>query len=333
MNPKLRQAILPILLCVVAIVIAWQGMNRLYLEPRNVLLNSIENYENRLDRYQQNHSRARAVHSDLINAESRTLGNEEQVVVHELRRRLNILGRAVGLENLTVATSSPSSVISPAKREWKSAPKSIRSQPGYDRDFLLISADLSGSGTYAQAIQTIQLVDSEPYIKRISKLSLRPRKNGSRVDISLTLQTPYFPGVPRSDDHVPLEAPKVDQRSPVSQILQQKNIFSPPPLPPPPAPKPQPKPTPKPKPKPPPPPPPPPYQDWLITGIAQIDTDIELWLRNIRSNEIRHLRVGDTILSATYVSAEVDAVIIRIDVQHFRVEIGQTLADRTRTTP
>jgi len=306
------------ILAVGALFLLWRGVLNLYLTPRHELFVRIGRVKKEMAQREQALNDEVAQRLQLRDAAQRTLGGSAEEAVSTMRARLNTIGHGVGLNDLRVSTAPVRAVGSPASSAYsrESAWKSMARQP----DFLSVSADFSGQGSLDQVVRALEIIAAEPYIKRIERVALRPRRAGEVVDLSVSLTTVILPETEAQS----LPEPEVAQAT-LFAALTDKNMFR---APPPRAPD-----------------PPPvkaevkpevivqraplvPWSDWVVTGIAWIDGRPELWVRNTKTSESRQLRSGDRLLEAQVEEINRTEAIVAIDGLKFSVEIGQTLGDR-----
>lgn len=302
---------------VAALWLLWTTASRVYFTPRRELLNHIESGKKEIARREAVVANEINQRRQLRDVAAGTLGATAEQTVSNLRARLNTIGHGIGLADLRVSTTTAKQVGMPASSAYRDDKwKALARQP----DFYTVGAEFSGQGTFEQAVRSLEIISAEPYLKRIERFTLRPRRAGEVVDISISLTTVIIPGA----DPEPLPEPDVASTSMYASVTG-KNMFRAPP--PPPAPTPAVKPEVKPEvvvha------PPPPPYGDWIVTGIVWIDQKPELWLRNDKTSESRQLRSGDRILNAQVEEITLTRAVVNIEGAKFSLEIGQSLGDR-----
>lgn len=308
----------PVLGLLVLLMICYQAMKVYYFDVVGELHSSIEETRDKVKSYEADLETRVSDNRIYRGYVDRTLGNKAEEVIHELRTRLNQIGHAVGLDKVVVSTTSVKKVESPADREF---PRSMRGRV----DFYELVGELSGRGRIDQVVRAVELVDSEPYLKQVNRVSFTPRKNGEEVDLSVTITTIYFDEIPAK------KLVETDLNIPDTYVaIGKKNVFRIPPPPPEPEPEPViaekvPDPTPI---ATPPPPPPPPYGDWVVTAIVSIEGKTELWLHNRKTNENKHLQPGQKIYKAIFVSIEGKEAVIELDGVFYRVDLGMALDKR-----
>ena len=294
--------------------LAWLA-NAMYFAPRREALQDIGQARAALRCLNDALDSEATLRRDLQAWSDRTLGADPERVVHEFRARLSAIGEAAGLTDLSVTTAPVAAVDSPARKRFTAARNDSVKALGREPDFMMVTAEFRGVGALANAVRAIELIEAEPYPKRVEQFSLRPKKNGETIDLSLTVTTSFLPG---GNPAAPLPAPDL-ALAPGYAAVVQKNIFRAPPpeaiaaaAPP----------------APPTGPPPTPYEEWLVTAVARIGVTPEVWFRNVRTGETRRLTVGQSVLDATVARIELDSTVVTIGGSEFAVEIGGTLHDR-----
>lgn len=305
------------ILSIGAAALLWRMASSVYFAPRAALLARIQRVNKEIAEREKTLGGETAQKRRWRDAATRTLGGSAEEAVSALRTRLNTIGHGVALSDLRVSTSPVREIGTPASSAYsrESAWKALQRQP----DFLAVSAEFSGQGTLPQVVRALEIISDEPYVKRLERISLRPRRAGEVVDVSVSLTTLILPGTEAQT----LPEPDVG-RATLFAALADKNMFRAPP--PPPAP---------------PPvrpevrtevavqrPPPVPWGEWVVTGIARINGAAELWVRNNRTSESRQLRSGDRLLEAQIEEISDTRAVLAIDGAQFTVEIGQTLGER-----
>ncbi len=303
---------------VVAFVALWIGsctVRSMYLTPRQELQAAINSAERRIEDAEDRLRYERRLQRDLQELADLTLGGSAEEVVSQLRTRLNLIGNGVGLSGLSVSTGSPK-LIKPPLGAVRGLPSSMRQQP----DFFEVTADLSGRGSYAQALQVVELIEADPMLKRIDSIALRPREGGSAVDLAVGLTVIYLPTEP---EEIPEPVPPAAATR--FAELSGRELFRAPP----------PKPEPAPQPPPvqvrhdPPGPPPPPYDQWEVNAVVAIDGSSEVWLRHVGNGAMQQLAVGEAFYALTVREARPDGAVVEEEGgARFFVEIGRKLSDR-----
>ncbi len=292
----------------------WQPVKSRYIERRRALHTEIAKVEDDLRTYR----RARDAHVDARQAlrdyADRTLGGDLETVDHRLRSRLNRLGEALGLANLSVGTGPVREKETPAKSKFN---RRHHAELREEVDFVEVDAWVSGQGSLEQALRLVHVVDGDPWIKRLNQLRLVPRDNGDRFGVTLRLTTLFLPG--REPETPPIATEPAPGFERYAQLIE-RNPFRVPP---------------KAEPKPPPQPvqaaaKPPvfPFDQWVITGVVEGPDGPEVWLRNRKSNASRRLLVGHTIDRLMLAAADGDMAEFADGDRRFKVLVGGRLSDR-----
>jgi len=313
-------------IAVLAVVSLWmvRGVYRsMYAKPVEKLRGDIATAEKRLASYERSTADAPRLAQELRSFTNRTLGGTTEAVDAELRDRLNRIVEAVRLESGTVGTEAASRRPSPARSAFpkRGAWKKLRDE----LDFIEVGGWISGEGTFAQAVELVDRIDAEPWIKRITQVRLDPKDNGGRFAVRVRLATLFLPG---GATEAVAELSYDQQRLTRLASLVTSNPFR---IPPPPAPAvvataPPVKPTPPAKPR-------FPWGQWSLTGIADGPDGHEAWLLNRTSGESKRLAVGHSIgpasAGAEMLAANGHWAEFQLGDQRFRVLVGTNLNDRT----
>ncbi len=300
---------------VAAVWLLWSTASRVYFTPRRELLDHIDSGKKEIARRAQVVSHEIEQRRQLRDFTDRTLGATAEEAVSNLRARLNTIGHGLGLTDLRVSTTTARQAGMPASAAYRDDKwKALARQP----DFSTVGAEFSGQGTFEQAVRALEVISAEPYIKRIERFTLRPRRAGEVVDVSISVTTMIIPDA----DPEALPEPDVALASMYASVTG-KNMFRAPPAPAAPV-------TPEVKPQVAEQAPPSavPYGDWVVTGIVWIDQQPELWLKNNKTSESRQLRSGDRILDAQVEEITRTQAVVSIEGTKFSIEIGQSLGDR-----
>jgi hypothetical protein len=308
-----------------AVVGAWLliGVARnTYFTPRSQLAAEIKQRQDSLTSRMKSIDRAPQIAADLAGFANRTLGSDAESVDHMLRTRLNHIAQVTGIHRSMVSTGQRHARTTPAEKLFpgrSDAAKAMRER----NDFVEVEATISGEGSLAQAIELVDRIEAEPWIKKLAAVRLDPRENGARVDVSVKLTTLYLPG--RAPDPQALAAYQYD-RSSLDQYAAMivLNPFRIPP------------------PEPvieappvvvavsaePPPPPPFPYGQWALTGVAQNVAGPEVWLRHAATGEARRLGIGEGLHEAVFIAARGDVAEFDQNGNRFLVALGDPMDKR-----
>lgn len=313
---------------------AWWGYERVYAGPARELESQAEAARKDIERRSAEVNTLPAVTRQIRELTAGQLGQTEERVEANLRTALNDIGAKAGLGSVVVTTSEAARVRNPAAlvaSEWGSG--SAGSGGGRTRreqiDFRTMGASLKGTGTLAQALRVLAIVQHQPWANRVDGFVINPigeAKDRSRVDFTLRLTTVFAPDVPvagpTASDALWKEPPP--EVIAAFQPVISKNVFREPPPKPAVAQKP---------PAPPPPagpsgPPPVPYGEWRVVALVRGVAGPELWLSNEKTQQRLTLAPGQQVLDATFVGASGEEARLRIGEQEFVVALAQTLEER-----
>ena len=253
----------------------------------------------------------------------RTLGDSVERVEHRMRTRLNRIGEFHQVRDLSVTTPTSRGISSPARTRINP-----RNPQRGEPDFVEVDAMVRCDGELEQILRFVHDIDREPWLKRIDQMTLDPREEGTRISLTLRLTTMFLPGRMPSEEAMAEQTRDPATFGPYETIAKANPFRIPPPPPPPDPPRERPQ-TREPDPPPPPPPPPPfPYGDWRLTAIMQGTDGREIWLNNVRNNNARILRLGDTLGEAELVEIRDEYTVFRLGDDRFQISVGATLADR-----
>lgn len=304
---------------------AWDAM---YLKPVAEQRSRLASLETSVESYDR---ALRAVSSQRERADAlgrATLGNTAQEVEHRLRTLLTALGEQVGLRGVTITHGRSQSPESPAADRSSKLNAQVRRVLGSQTDFFLIAGSMQGIGTYEQVLSAAELVQSQPWVHRVSGMSIKPEgRERQAFSVRIDLATAYAPGLRPDDAGEPVIAEMSPERAARVRVLAGANPFvppapvvEPPPPPPPPVVK---------KDEPPPPPPPPPYDQWKVTGVIELGGgSVEVFVQRADGKRRQTVRPGDSVLDLVLDSVRAGAAVFRDGETLVAVEVGQTLAER-----
>lgn len=302
-----------VMLAVAAILLlAWAakgGVDRIYLQRRAKLEADIVAAQQRVETYRSALDEAPRVVDELQAFADRTLGEDLETVDHRLRMRLNRIAEQLRLENVAVGTGGASTRESPARSTFRGPFRPMRDEV----DLVEVEAWVGGEGTLEQALRLVDVVQSEPWIKRITQVKLDGRDNGNRVTVSVRLTTLFLPGLRPGVQSAPSYDPAAFNRY---AAIVARNPFQVPP-------KPAPAPTPpapvasvKPRVR---------YDNWAVTGVATGPQGAEVWLTHAKSGASRRLTVGGQVEQAVLVAVDGDRATFELADERFQVDVGETL--------
>lgn len=297
----------------------WGGNS--YLSRKSALDAEIRRYRSGLDERDQEISageiKTRRQLSDFANTSLASTGEQVEAM---LRTAMNQIVSHVGLDKPKVNTGAPDPRRSPAAglvREITT--KDARLHP----DFFVVSATVSGSGTYEQAVRLVALLRQQSFVHRIDELSLRPvGAKRELVEVTVAFSTAFLPDLaPKADPARALWNPDTGQTLSLAAQLAARDPFRP-------APDAAPgRPTAVAVAAPDQPPPP----DWQITAIVSGVDGPEVWLSDARSGERAILTVKAPVAGVELVSIQTDSATVRAEGKMFVVRLGQSISDREST--
>lgn len=323
MSPAVRRAAsvaVVIALAIGAALGAWLWGSGRLSDERKSMLEAEEKARNFLVSVREQRERRDALLAGVQSYVDRTLGPDLATVDSALRARLNRIGEAERLKNLSVSTAGSTTRDSPAKSVFSRSEeqRALRNEI----DFVEVEGVISGECTLEQAVRLVSRIQSEPWIKRLGEVRLDAVRDGDRVRCTVRVNTLFLPGrspsgtvepQPWSPEALVAVAPILEQNPFTLPPKEKPAVASaPPPAPPPP----------------PPAPPPFPYEEWQVTGIVQGPLGREVWLRNGRTGETRLLTAGDALEKAVLVAASGERAEFRIGDERFAVLLGGTLSER-----
>jgi hypothetical protein len=255
-----------------------------------------------------------------------TLGGDAETVSARLRSALNRIATEAGLAQFTVTSRVGRPIVAPPERANAREFDVGRGQPE-PIDFVPVSASLQGAGSLDAALRAAALVESQPWLKRLTRLAVEPREVGpgrAQASVSIDLETIYLPGVePAAAPEPALAADprrlallaELDAKPTMTRPVPAKPVAS------------RPKPDAEPTPTPPPPPPAPPaWRGWEVSGVMQGSAGPELWLKKQgRSSERRTLRQGERALGVEFVGVENGRAIVRRGDDLVSLGLGEAL--------
>jgi hypothetical protein len=320
-GPSLPQALILMLLVIVGGYLLYTTANRTYFTPRAKLVSDIESVRAAVTDYRAALDRRAWLDAQLRSYVDRSLGADVETVDHRLRTRLNRIAEEVGLNSVTVSTSSPTAFPSPARATIRSAAfRELRDEV----DFVEVPGAISAEGTLAQHVELLDRLNAEPWLKRVPTARLDPRDGGQRFNITVRLTTIFLPGREAGQGTLIASSGSYD-RSRLARFasLTAGNPFR---LPPPPEPRPEPEQRVEQRPSG---PPPFPYGQWILTGIAEGTYGEEAWLTNRRSGESRRIAVGEELAQIRFIAARGEHGEFAQGDERFLVAVGSNLNDRT----
>lgn len=323
MNP--RRAI--IWSCIGAVVFlggGWWTYHNNVAEPRQQYRDEIDSLQQRIEQAnRQTNNRMRSAGS-VEDFAGRTLGSNSETVVHQLRVRLSEIAEGAGLSEVSVGSRALGGVRNPAA--GTSGASELRSREIRERvDFQGARGTLSGTGTLEGVLTMLARIRQQPVLWRIRTVSLTPTRDRQRVNVSVEVETIYFPGA-RSAGR-PVVAGELDPGMVrVVDKLSAARLFAPMPEPVRVA---QERPR-RPEPTPPPQPPAPQFDAWMVVGIVEGTSGVQLWVERRGSGERQQLRPDEDHLGIRFVGVSAGRATVEVDGERYWLSVGDTLANRDR---
>ena len=304
---------------------------------RNWYAAPLEEKRAELEQVQQSTRSLRNRTTDMIQAKrdfdalaDRTLGRTAQTAEAALRSNLNDMLREAGLPNVQVDTRVDRNMtINPASDARLDAYRRpdergrLRHTP--EPAFVEMTATLRGQAPTAKVVEAMSLLESQPWLQRVTSTRLEPRDEGRRIDFTFEIETVYIPeGSPESGPEFGATQPQL--ASLASAVLARSPFRAPDPPPAQPEAKPDPKPDPKPvvEQK----PPPPPYAQWFVAFLREGSGGQQITIRRRGSGDARVLRVGERFHAMEFKGfTDLDAI-FELDGTRYRIGVGQNLGNR-----
>jgi len=301
----------------------WWTYHNNVVEPRRELRDELRSLEQRIERAnRQSLDRMRSAGS-FEDFAGRTLGSNSETVVHQLRVRLSELAEGTGLREISVGSRALGGVRNPAA--GTSGASELRSREIRDRvDFQVARGTLTGTGELQAVLTMLARIRQQPVLWRIRTVSLTPTRDRQRVNVSVEVETIYFPDV-RSAGSPVVAGDLETGTARVVDKLSAARLFAPKPEPvrvvqEPPR---QAAPT-------PPEPPAPQFDAWTVVGIVEGATGLQLWVERRGSGERQQLRPDEAHLGIRFVGVNGGRATVEVDGERYWLSVGDTLANRDR---
>jgi hypothetical protein len=311
-----RQIVITVVASALALLVLWTMMSAVLLGPRAELSAEIADVRTAVENYSNGLRRSTDVVASIRDYASRTLGADVETVDHRLRTRLNRIAEAVGLDGPAVNTGNPTARRSPARTafsrrgSWKTLRDTV--------DFVELDGSVSGEGTLQQALELVDRIEAEPWIKRIGALRLEPKGNEDRFSVTVRLTTLFIPGrAPEPIEPAPYDRTRLDR---YATLAAGGPFLIPAAASPPPAVAAEQTQAPRPR---------FPWGQWMLTGIAEGPQGPEVWLRNHKSGETRQLTVGGALHEARLLAIAEEWAEFELGATRFRLEVGRRFSDRS----
>lgn len=323
----MKRLLRPLLALIVVAVLAtttWYGYRVMFGNERDSLLKATREFQSATASYEKDLQRQKAVRDRLNSIAQTTLGKQFDRVDHRLRTGLSRVGQDAGLSDVVVSSSPPKDERNPAAAA-RDMERSMQDRIKKVPNFSVVSAQVKGVGALPQVLQALAMYDCQPWIHRVSALSIRPvGREREKFELKLDVATIWMPDLSVDDPNDPaIVAPGESGVAAIAAITE-KNVFRTPPAP---APAParevaarpaQPA------------SPAPAWGDWKLTGVVSGRRGLEALLVNTRDGERKVLSPGVSVLGATLVSGAGEEATFELEGAMWTVRTGATLADRVR---
>lgn len=344
-SPKRRMT--RIIASVAIMLIAWLLLHALLLGPASEMDDQMVEVRSEIRRFKQYNQRFTRYHKSLKEIASETYGRDPLKVAEEIRVRIDKMVDASGMQR----GSTDSSPVSPK------TVRNVYQEVGWRYDL---------SGTLPQAVDLLFLLKQDPYLHRLEGLSIKPTSDGQRVRLSFRYVAPVLDenllsfSIPTSQgntlrvklktgaDMEPRPLPKLTDNPsrPVYDMVASRQIFRP-----------YIKKRPKESPSDPPPPqpqpevasedPPPPQTDWArfkVVGLTDWGIRRDIQILDTQTGDVSRYNPDDALAGGTIVMVDYrllpvpgnpemtsgSRLILKIGREYYSVELGQTLAEKTR---
>ncbi len=302
----------------ITFLVILSAFRTVYIRPMSEMRKTLKSWHEGKDLMQRSLADAAQVHRSLVAIEETALGPTGELAEHRLRALLTDLCTSGGLREYVIACREPKAVGNPAANE---NPMEFSREMRRQADFLVIETSVTGSGSLDACMRTVALLESQPWLHRVSGVSLQPRgKERVQFDLSAQLVTVLMPDL--ASDHTGDSAVVVDvDPSAWASVIARNPFVVAPPLPEPAsavaevAPEPT-----RAKPK--------PLGDWMVTGLMRTSGGGEAILSNTKTGESRVLIPGAELLGMQVSTILVSEIVMMEGESGYRVALGRTLAER-----
>lgn len=296
-------------------LLLYRAADRMYFSPRAEMIEELESITETVERYRSALDGRQEVQSRLQEYTDRTLGGDIETVDHRLRTRLSRIAEQIELQSISVTTSSPRALGSPARGMFRGGGmRELRDE----LDFIEVPGSITAVGTLVQVVELIDRIHTEPWLKQVYEVNLDPRDNGRWFSVRLRLRTVFLPG--RPPDAVPNSPYEPDRLQRLASMTNM-NPFQLPPAP-------EPEPEQETRVAERPPPLPFPFEQWVLTGVAEGTRGTEAWLRNHRTGDSKRIEAGEGLADYVLVAVRGEYAEFERDDERFLIAVGATLNDR-----
>lgn len=300
----------------------WTYENRV-ASPRRALLEESVRLRDGIERANATAlERAREV-KKLDAIAERTLGDDTESVVHELRVRLTALGESVGLRGISVGTRAAGGARNPAA--GSSGATELRAREFRERaDYFVVRASFEGTGSLGEVLWMLDAVRQQGVAWRVGSISLSPTRDRGALVLGFEVETLFLADRPSGGGGGGVASVA---RSAIVDKLSARSFFTAPVVA---------------KPvevvearepvrvEPPKPDPRGEQRGWMVTGIVAGASGDELWVVRSDSGERRVLRPGEELSGVRLGRIEDGVALVECVDGRYWLVVGDTLANRDR---
>ncbi len=304
---------------VAGLLIVFSLYRSVYAKPNSEMRETLRSWHEGKDQMQRSLGDATRVKQQLSEIEATTLGPTGELAEHRMRTLLTDLCGQGGLKEFVIACREPKAVGNPAADE---IPAEFNREMRRQADFLAIETSVTGRGSLDSCLHTVALLESQPWLHRVSGVSIQPRgKERTEFDLSAQVVTILMPDLATDETGASAQVVSADP-SMWAAVTSRNPFIVAPPLPeprvevaqaaPPAQPKSQPK----------------PLGDWVVTGVMRTTDGGEAILSNRKTGESRVLMPGGEMMGMKVSSILVDEIVMLEGESGYRVALGRSLAER-----
>lgn len=321
--------------------VAYYAFDMLYSKPIAEARNRLAEANQSVDGLRDKLRDLKTVKKELAEFSKHTLGKAPDTVSHRYTAGLRTIAERCGLGRVVVTHRDPERVMNPLTKVSGVRPEAVRKLLRDKPDLLTISGTLTGQGTLEQVTKALAEVSDQPWCV-VESVEIRPlNKEGERFGLELGVVAPLTPDLLASEGAEPELVKARPESGWATQAIVARNAFrveqkvataqkptevvqpapptaeqgTPQAAPPIPA-------------------PPPPYAEWKLTGlVVGSRTGVQAMMSNTRTNATVTVLRGAKVEDAVLVDGAGEAAVFEINGAKFKVQINQTLADRTPQIP
>ncbi len=253
----------------------------------------------------------------------RTLGDDTESVVHELRVRLTALGESAGLRGISVGTRAVGGVRNPAS--GSSGATELRAREQRERaDYFVVRANFEGTGSLGEALGMLDAVRQQGVAWRVGSISLSPTRDRGSMVLGFEVETLFLADRPsgggggevasvarsaivdklsaRSFFTAPVVAKLVEVVEAREPVRAEPTKVDPQGV----------------------------QASWMVTGIVAGASGDELWVMKRGSGERRVMRPGEEMFGVRLGRIEDGVALVECVDGRYWLMVGDSLADRDR---